>query len=140
MKISTLMISVFLIGLFSAGFITFYSSLLGANAMSTSNFTSTNNTSTTMNYLNEIYSKTEQGQNTTVPTSLLSDSAPTNIWAAAFNAVMYSFKMPDFFVGLIGDFTSEVTGVPDYVGGFLVAIVMVIVIASLIYLIIGRVF
>lgn len=140
MKISSLMISVFVIALFSTGFIGFYSAVLGANGMSTTNFTSANDTSSTMSYLYTMYNTTEQGQNSTVSDGVSTDSAPTNIWTAAFNSIMYAFKMPGFYINMINEFTSSATGMPPYVSGFLIAIIMVIVISALIYMIIGREF
>jgi len=132
---------VFVIAIFSTGFIGFYSAMLNANGLTAQGFSYANNTSATVNSLNNIYNtiETSQNQSTGLASGIVS-FAPINLLFAAFNAVMTALQTPVFFYNLITDMTAQITGFPLWVSGMFVSIIMIIVISAVIYLIIGRPF
>ena len=139
MKISELIIMIFVIAIFSTGFIGFYAAVLNSNGLTAQNFTSLNNTTATVTAINRIYNDTVQSQNNTGLTGSIITFAPVGLLFGAFNAVMQAFTLPAVLFGMIGDL-GALAGIPVYVTNALIAIVGIMIISAIIYLIIGRPF
>lgn len=141
MRISEMLITVFVIAMFSTGFVAFYAAMLNANGIAAQNFSYVNNTSATVSSLNNIYNRinTSQSQSSGLSGGIVA-FAPINLLFGAFDAIMMAFQVPIFFYSLITDLTAQITGFPLWIAGMLTNIIMVIFISALIYLIIGRPF
>lgn len=130
MKISTLLITIFMISIFTTGFIGFYGALMSENDLEAQAFNRANNTSTTLTTLETMYNITESSQNTTAVSSTTSTDAPYNLLTGAFNAVLQTLALPAFFSGLITDLTVPL-GIPTWFTASVMGIVLVIIIAGL---------
>jgi len=137
MRISSLLIAIFMISLFTTGFIGFYGGLMNANDLGVETFNRVNNTSSTLSTINKMYNITEASQNV----SAISDSnydAPANIFTGAFNAVMQTLTLPSFFSDLLTDLKTA-AGLPDWFYTGAMGIILVLVIAGLVKFFAGRV-
>ena len=137
MKISELLMMVFVIGLFTTGYIGFSGMLVGTAMPS---FNNTTDTSTTSSYLHSMYNTVNASQSQTPSnTQNIVAFAPYNLLTGAFSAVMTALNLPAFFYNMITELTTML-GLPLYVGQALDAIILIIIISAILYLIIGRQF
>jgi len=140
MRISELMIMIFVISMFSMGFLGFYGALMSANDLTPQDFSSTNNTSSTVESIRIMTEDVSSAQNTTGTSGNIISFAPLNLLHGAYNAIMQAFALPGIFISIIGDLTSSITGFPRWAADSLNAIIGIIIISAIIYLIIGRKF
>ena len=140
MRLSEMLIIVFLIAIFATGFVGFYGAVMTSENLEYSNFSYANNTSSTLTTIEKMYNRTESAQGESGAGNGLISLAPINLLLGAYDAIMMTFQLPNLFTSMIADMTSQVFGFPTYVGYYLSAIIMIIFISALIYLIIGKVF
>ena len=138
MKISSLLIIIFLISGFVTGFIGFYGALMAANGLTPADFSTSTNTSETLTSIETMYNITEASQNTTAVSGTATSDAPYNLLTGAFNAVMQTLNLPIFFFGLVTDLTTKVTGMPVWFAGIVNGIILVMIIAGLVKFFSGR--
>src|SRR5487761_2175347 len=140
MKIVSLVIATLVIAMFTTGFFTFTAFVLNANGLTPANILSNNtenNISATQQTIEEMYAQSVEMQNNTNTgqTNYIS-FAPWNLITGAYQMVMQSLNAPIFFISLIGDLTSDITGLPTWVSTDLVAIIGIIVVWEIIFLVI----
>jgi hypothetical protein len=137
MKIVSLLIATFVIAMFSSGFFTFASFMFNANGNTP--FAAESNVSESQKSIETMYNQSVTMQNSTNTgnTNVIS-FAPWNLLTGAYDMLKQSLNAPVFFITLIGDLGSKVTGLPPWVITDLVAIISAIAVWEIIYLIIGR--
>lgn len=137
MRISTLLITIFLISGFVSGFIGFYGSMISANSLTPYDFTRSSNTTEQSLTLEMIYNISEASQNTTAVSGSATTEGPMNIITGGYNIIMQVLNMPVFFGSLITDMTSKVFGIPLWFQTILYAIISIVIIAAIVNALIG---
>lgn len=144
MKLSTLLITIFLTGMFISGFTGMIGGLLNSRNLDSpydlpanANFSRSNSTSSTLTSLARMYNVSEAAQNETIEADIYSDNPMLSFITGAMNAVMGLFEIPAFFGGLIADLTG-MPNMPVWFASGLYAIGSVVVIFSIYYFFTGR--
>ena len=137
MKISSLLIVIFLISGFVSGFTLFYGALMNANDLSIYDFNTSANTSQTMSTIESIYNITEASQNTTAVSTSTGFTGPENIITGGYNVIMQVVNLPIFFGGLITDLTSKIFGLPIWATTMFYGIITILIIAAIMTAILG---
>lgn len=142
MKISSLLITVFIISMFSAGFVGFYGHMLsGVNGLTpnaTEDFGALNDTSNVSSIINEMQDIVNASQSTPVEAGDASTDAPYNLLTGAYNAVMQAITLPVFFSNMMGALMFDEFGIPQWFSEGLLAIVSILVIVGLVKFFAGR--
>jgi hypothetical protein len=138
MKLTTIIVTLLLIGGFTMGIGGFYGALIAGYGTSDNNPLS----SATMNMTNRTFEKIQgmtgsldQNQSTTGGT--ITSDAPTNLITNAFIVGSLILQTPELFSSLISDLTG-ISGVPTWVGTMVWGIISVIIIFAFIEFITGR--
>jgi len=141
MKISSLLITIFMISIFTTGFVGFYGAMMAyTNAVSRgspASFAKTTNTSQTLITIERMYNITEASQNTTADAGTTTTDAPYNLLTGAFNAVMQTLNLPIFFMGLMTDLGTA-ANLPTWFTSAVMGIIFVLIIAGLVKFFAGR--
>lgn len=141
MKISSLLIAIFMISIFTTGFVGFYGAVMAyANTVSRgspASFERTINTSQTLTTIERMYNITEASQNTTAVSGAAVTDAPYNLLTGAFNTVMQTLNLPIFFMGLITDLASA-ANLPFWFTSAVMGIILITIIAGLVKFFAGR--
>lgn len=140
MKLSTILISIFMISLFTTGFIGMVGGLLSASSKTLperGTFGRSNSSSHALDTIAGMYNISEMSQNQTVESDSLYSDVLTNFVVGAWSAVWQLFTLPAFFGGLIADLTG-MPGMPIWITTSLYAIISVVILFGIYYFFTGR--
>lgn len=134
-KISTLLITVIITGMFVTGIIAFAGAMVSLPASAT--FNNSNSTSNAIKTLESMYNITESSQNVSRQGGDYDSDVLSNFIAGAWNSAIQVMAVPAFFGGLIADLTG-MAGMPDWFATGLYTIMSVTVLFAVYYFWTGR--